>query len=110
LGVIEIKAKHLVYRRYCALEDVLAISMPPTAPGSNPIFNTGGDLVELGELARMVVDLVNPNAEVRRQVDLELPPDNYHSDNKDWESLVGLRLMREDAIREQIARVAGLKT
>jgi nucleoside-diphosphate-sugar epimerase len=107
LGLIELKAKHLVYRRYCALEDVLAIAMLPTAPGSNPIFNTGGDLIEIGELAKIVVDLVNPNAEIRRQIDLELPSDDYHSDSKEWDKLVQSAELVNDSISDQVTRVAG---
>jgi nucleoside-diphosphate-sugar epimerase len=105
LGLIEIKAKHLVYRRYCALEDVLAIAIPPTAPGSNPIFDTGGDLIELGELAKIVVELVNLNSEIHRRLDKALPQDSYHSDNKDWGKLAGLAKLGLDTIRDQITRV-----
>ena len=107
LGLIEIKAKHLVYRRYCALEDVLALAMLPSAPGGNPIFNTGGDLIELGELAKIVVDLVNPNAEIRRQIDPQLTPDNYHSDSKEWGELVQSAKVTNDSISDQVTRVAG---
>jgi nucleoside-diphosphate-sugar epimerase len=107
LGLIEIKAKHLVYRRYCAIEDVLAIAMLPTGPGSIPIFNTGGDLIELGELAKIIVDLVNPSAEIRRQMDPNLPPDDYHSDSKDWGEFVQSAELARDSISEQVTRVAG---
>jgi nucleoside-diphosphate-sugar epimerase len=106
-GLIEIKAKHLVYRRYCALEDVLAFAMLPSAPGGNPMFNTGGDLIELGELAKIVVDLVNPNAEIGRKIDQQLTPDDYHSDSKDWGQLVQSADLARDSISDQVTRVAG---
>ena len=105
-GLIEVKAKRPVYRRYCALEDVLAIAMLPTATGSNPIFNTGGELIELGDLAKLVVDLVNPNAEIRRQIDPQLPSDDYYSDSKDWDGLLQSADLAKDSISEQVARVA----
>jgi len=107
LGLLEIKAKHLVYRRYCSLEDVLAVAILPSAPEGNPIFDTGGDLIELGELAKIVVDLVNPNAEIRRQLDPQLTPDNYHSDSKDWGELLQSADLARDSISDQITRVAG---
>jgi len=107
LGLIKIKAKHLVYRRYCALEDVLAIAMLPGAPGSNPILDTGGELIELGELAKIVVDLVYPNAEIRRQTDPKLTPDDYHSDSKEWGELVQSADLARDLISDQVTRVAG---
>jgi hypothetical protein len=66
-------------------------------------------LIEIGDLAKLVVELVNPNAEIRRQIDPELNLDDYHSDNSDWENLVGAGLLSKDSLREQIARVAVLK-
>jgi nucleoside-diphosphate-sugar epimerase len=105
-GLIEIRAKHLVFRRYCALEDVLAIAMLPRTPGSNPVFNTGGDLIELGELAKIVVGIVNPSAEIQHQVDPRLPSDNYHSDAKDWDELLQTADLALDSIPNQVIRVA----
>ena len=105
-GLIEIKAKHLVYRRFCAVEDVLALAMNPGKPEVNPVFSTGGDLIELGELAELIVDLVNPNAEIVRQIDPALPSDNYHSDDKDWSELLQSAGLARDSISEQVTRVA----
>jgi len=105
-GLIEIKAKHLVYRRYCALEDVLALAMVPKTPGSVSIFDTGGGLIELGELAKIVVELLNPNAEIRREVDPGLASDNYHSDGKGWDALLQSEDLALDPISNQIMRVA----
>ena len=110
LGLIEIKAKHLVYRRFCAVEDVLALALVPLGSGGQTVFDTGGDLVDLAALAQMMVEVVNPNAKIHIQLDSGLPSDDYHSDNKDWESRVGLGLLGKDSTMDQIARVAGLKT
>jgi hypothetical protein len=78
----------------------------PLGRGSQTVFDTGGDLIEIGDLAKLVVELVNPNAKIHRQIDPGLPSDDYHSDNSDWENLVGVKLLSEDSTREQIARVA----
>jgi hypothetical protein len=107
LGLIEIKAKHLVYRRYCPIEDVLALAMLPSAPEGNPIFDTGGDLIELGNLTKLIIELVNPNSEIRRQIEPELPSDDYHSDSKDWDGLLQSANLAKDSISDQITRVAG---
>jgi nucleoside-diphosphate-sugar epimerase len=106
LGLIKIMANHLVYRRYCAVEDVLAIAMLPKRPGDISVFDTGGDLIELGELAKIVVEYVNPNAEIRRQVDTGLPSDDYHSDGKEWDDLGQFAGIGFDSLSNQIARVA----
>jgi nucleoside-diphosphate-sugar epimerase len=105
-GLIEVKAKHLVYRRYCAVEDVLAVAINPGKPGINPVFNTGGDLIELGKLAELIVELINPNTEIHRQVDPVLPSDNYHSDDKDWSELLQSANLARDSISGQVIRVA----
>jgi nucleoside-diphosphate-sugar epimerase len=109
LGLIEIKTRHRVFRRYCAVEDVLALALMPLAPGGQIIFDTGGELVELGALAQMMVEVLNPTAKIFLKVDWDLPSDDYHSDNSDWDRLVVLGFPREDPIRDQIARVAGIE-
>jgi nucleoside-diphosphate-sugar epimerase len=109
-GLIKIKARQRVYRRYCAVEDVLALALMPLGPGEQTVFDTGGDLIELGALAQIMVEVINPAAKIRLQIDPELPSDDYHSDNRAWQSLVGLGFPKEDSIREQVARVAGINT
>ena len=57
-------------------------------------------------MAKIVVDLVNPNAEIRRQIDPKLTPDDYHSDSKEWGELVQSAQVTNDSISDQITRVA----
>jgi hypothetical protein len=106
LGLIEIKAKHFVHRRYCAIEDVLALCLLPRVSGSKTIIDTGGDLIELSELAKLVVDLINPHADILREVDPGLPADDYHSDAKDWNKLQNFVGLPSDSISNQVIRVA----
>jgi len=105
LGKVNIKSGHLVYRRYCAVEEVLALALLPLGHDSNPIFDTGGNLIEIGELAKLVVDLVNPKAEIHRQLDPSLPTDDYHSDSMDWGKLSRIAELSQDTVRNQIIRV-----
>jgi len=107
-GLVEIKANHLVSRRYCAVEDVLALALMPLGPENQTVFDTGGDLIDLGALAQLIVEVVNPTAKLHLQLGSGLTSDDYHSDNKDWKNLVGLGLLGSDSIREQISRVANL--
>ena len=106
LGLVEVKAKRPVYRRYCAIEDVLALAMLSNELRSHSIFSTGGELIELGDLAKQVVELVNPNAEVRRQIDSALASDDYYSDSKDWGELLQAANLTKDSISDQVTRVA----
>jgi nucleoside-diphosphate-sugar epimerase len=106
LGLIQIKAKRHVYRRYCAIEDVLALALLPNATESHSIFSTGGDLIELGDLAKLIAELVNPSAEIRREIDPELPSDDYYSGSKDWDELLQSAHLARDSISDQVIRVA----
>lgn len=106
LGLIKISANHQVYRRYCAIEDVLALCLLPRISGANIVLDTGGDLIELGDLAKLVVSLVNPQAEIARQFDPRLPTDDYHSDSKGWDDLQKSAGLAMDSISNQIIRVA----
>ena len=106
LGLVEIKAKRPMYRRYCAIEDVLALAIIPNARGSHCIFSTGGELIELGDLAKLVVEIVNPNAEIRRHIDPELASDDYYSDSKDWDELLQSADFLKDSISHQVTRIA----
>jgi hypothetical protein len=53
-----------------------------------------------------VVELLNPNAEIRREVDPGLASDNYHSDGKGWDALLQSEDLALDPISNQIMRVA----
>jgi hypothetical protein len=57
----------------------------------------------------MMVEVLNPTAKIFLKVDWDLPSDDYHSDNKDWGRLLVFGFQREDSIRDQIARVAGIE-
>ncbi len=105
LGRVEIKSAHLVYRRLCAVEEVLALALLEVSDHCQPVFDTGGNLIEIGELARTIVELVNPNAEIHRHLDSSLPVDDYHSDNLDWVKLSRLGNLSLDTVRNQVIRL-----
>jgi hypothetical protein len=48
------------------------------------ILDSGGELVELGQLAEMVIEKLNPKAEFQRQLRPGYPENNYFSDNSSW--------------------------
>jgi nucleoside-diphosphate-sugar epimerase len=104
-GLIEIKARRLVFRRYCSVEDVLAIAINSGTPGRVLVFDTGGQLIDLGELAKLVTEIVNRNAEIHQQLDPTLPHDNYHSNNREWVSLNEVANLSQDTLADQIIRV-----
>jgi len=101
-GKIKIDAPHLVYRKYCSIDDVLAIALA-NKPG---VFDTGGELVELGNLAEIIKTEVNPKARIVRFLQPDLLPDNYYSTSSDWCRLTKEYGLEFDPVSEQVARVA----
>ena len=83
-GRIHVMAKGQVYRRYVLAEELLALGIAEGSVGDATI-DSGGDLVEMGELARRVAAVVRPDAVITREACDGRDPDRYHSDGIDWE-------------------------
>lgn len=84
-GAVQVNADRPVFRRYCSVTDSLAIAMNRGLAGESGILETGGDLVEMGELARTIVQVVNPQAEINRREIVTEDPSAYHSDDVSWQ-------------------------
>lgn len=83
-GAIRITAHHQVFRRYVLAEELVALGLAEGGVGPATI-DSGGELVEMGELASRVTATVRPDAAISRgEVDAH-NPDRYHSDGQDWE-------------------------
>jgi nucleoside-diphosphate-sugar epimerase len=104
-GRIVIKAKNLVFRRFCTIDEVLSVALADSGNHS-PIFDTGGDLIEIGELAEIVRQEVNPKAAIVRELREGTEPDNYYSDSKVWDQLLNECQIKPASIREQVRAVA----
>lgn len=55
-GRIEVSAPAAVWRRYCGVDDYLAVCLTELVDGRSGTVDSGGPLVELRELAAMVAD------------------------------------------------------
>jgi nucleoside-diphosphate-sugar epimerase len=83
-GAIRITARRPVFRRYVLAEELLALGIAEGGVGPATI-DSGGELVEMAEVAARVTQVVRPDAVISRdEVDLR-DPDRYHSDGQDWE-------------------------
>jgi nucleoside-diphosphate-sugar epimerase len=83
-GAIRIAARRPVFRRYVLAEELLALGIAEGGVGPCTI-DSGGELVEMAELASRVVRVVHPDALIGRgEVDAR-DPDRYHSDGQDWD-------------------------
>jgi nucleoside-diphosphate-sugar epimerase len=100
-GKIDIQSKSKVFRRYVSIEDVLTLALL-NANTEPLVLETGGELVELGELAEKIVETLNPSAVIKRTLDLSLEPDCYHSDNTSWEAAVLSSNFKQTSLENQI--------
>lgn len=84
-GVISIEARRPVFRRYVLAEELLALGI--AEGGLRPAtIDSGGELVEMGDLAVRIAAVVRPDAAITRSEVDPSDPDRYHSDGQDWEA------------------------
>ena len=83
-GAIRITARELVFRRYVLAEELLAVGI--AAGRSGPaMIDSGGELVEMAELARRIASVVRPDATISRGHVDPHKADQYYSDGLDWD-------------------------
>lgn len=99
VGAIRIMAHRPVFRRYVLAEELLAVGIAEGGVGPATI-DSGGELVEMAELAARIAAVVRPDAVISRDVVDPDDPDRYHSDGQDWER----RCRRWDLASETLDR------
>lgn len=100
-GEIRIMARRPVFRRYVLAEELLALGLAEGSAGSSTI-DSGGELVEMAELAERVAAVVRPDAHITRgQVD-PTDADRYHSDGTVWENLCAKWGLASASLADQI--------
>lgn len=75
-----VRARRPVYRSYCAAADVVALSLGCLLGegDADAVFDTGGEVVEIGELADHVRGALElPHLPIEREMDPALPADRY---------------------------------
>jgi len=85
-GTIRVNASTPVYRRYVSVDDLLKVSLSCAKMGQSGIIESGGELVEVGELAQRIRSIVNRSAKIIRPVFDPQPITIYASDNGTWAS------------------------
>jgi nucleoside-diphosphate-sugar epimerase len=76
-GKILIRSHNLVIRRYCAISEVISVALADRGK-QGVIFDTGGELIEIGELAEIIKQEVNPAAEDRKSTRLNSSHTRFH--------------------------------
>ncbi len=83
-GSIRIMARRPVFRRFVLAEELLAIGLAEGGVGPATV-DSGGELVEMAELAARVASVIRPDTVISRGEVKPGNPDRYHSDGQDWE-------------------------
>jgi nucleoside-diphosphate-sugar epimerase len=113
-GPIEVHAKGGVFRSYCGVDEVVALSLWTALSGRNAVFDTCGTVVEIGDLAELVAQEHGLDAhDVRRTWDPGVAADRYVGDGQLMEELAaqaGLSLRSLPAlVRETSAWLKGAR-
>lgn len=87
---IEICAESLVFRRYCAIEDFIAIALSIFTDGGTLVLDSGGTLVEMAELAEEIARQIPGTVVSEKHTGRSRAKTTFYgSDNEGW--LVALR-------------------
>lgn len=104
-GSVEVQDPRHVFRRYVDVGDFLSVCLHSALDGWSGIIDSGGELVELSDLAAMVAKAIEPQAVVR------LPPiasdevSAYASDDASWTRACSALEFKPLSLDQQIARV-----
>ncbi len=105
-GHIEVSSHFDVWRRYCMIEEVIAVSLNGSQE-SEHVFDTGGRLIEIRELAKLIKEIVNPKAQLILPSVKTGQTNNYFSDGKSWDNWCQSLNFEQVPLEEQIEQVAG---
>lgn len=83
-GEIHISASNQVWRKYVSVEDFFAVSIV-TSKSKSGYLNSGGQLVELSELAQMISDTIGGVIPIHRNFGQSNAGDRYFSSDSSWE-------------------------
>lgn len=84
-GSVAIQAGHPVFRRYVSVSDALKVATGSVLAGWSGVIETGGQLVEMAELADRIIARVNPAASISRAEADGRPAQTYASDDASWQ-------------------------
>ncbi len=105
-GRISVEASRPTFRRYVSCRDLLRVGMAVAVNREFTMIESGGQLVELGELAELVLRVVNPSATIDRPPLVSLEPLIYASVSETWDDACRSLNFVPMSLEEQIAEVA----
>jgi nucleoside-diphosphate-sugar epimerase len=103
-GEVVIEAAHKVWRRYVDLEDFIRVAIAASLDSSR-VLDSGGDLLELRELAEKVFWTLDLPVKISRDEEENSIPDEYYSSNHGWNQALVETGFVPKTIEEQIRQV-----
>ncbi|WP_298227287.1 NAD(P)-dependent oxidoreductase [Gryllotalpicola sp.] len=104
-GRIDIRAANQVWRRYSLADEQIAVALA-IAGRRTAVIDSGGALVEVGQLAEAVRAVVNPDAAIFRPAAATGPDDRYHTDDVLWQAACREAGLDAEPLEDQIAITA----
>ena len=107
-GRVILESRSPVLRRYCAIDDLIALGLlelSDTSPGSFRVLDSGGELIDLISLSERVVGILANNASILHRVDPAAKPDLYYSDNQSWTDTSTRHSYRAKDLNTQISEM-----
>jgi nucleoside-diphosphate-sugar epimerase len=105
---ITIRAERPVYRSYVAVRELLALVLQLLAEKDSELvsFDSGGEPVEMAELAATVLKVVGGAGMARPRFAASAPADHYHGDREKYLRLLASFQMQHVALEAQVAETA----
>lgn len=104
-GVIRLEASGEVWRRYSAVDDLLVAGLILSRHEKFNLVDSGGELIEIEQLANRICQVIGINAEISRVLDGAAKPNNYFSNGKSWEEITEQVGLRPKSLEEMIKEV-----
>lgn len=104
-GHIEINSSRKVFRRFVDLQDFIKVACF-SSPGASRVIDSGGRLVEIGDLANLIFYQLGVPPSVGRSLRSESESDSYHSDDSTWQASLEEIKYVPLTLEEQITKVA----
>ena len=101
-GLIRISSKEPTFRRFTDAQDFLSVCFQHALWGWSGTIESGGTLVEMDNLAREVVGVVNPRAQIVRPTMTSMRPSVYASDGTSWDEACARVSCSPKSLHEQI--------
>jgi len=100
--VIEIKSGHQVFRRYADASEQMMVCALAALSGMDITLESGGTVMEIEELAKVIVEYSGSKKLIKRPIFTNSPPDEYYSESRKMEELANLFGLELSDMQKQI--------